>query len=282
MHKRVDDVLAFLTRHPRMRMLYFGGLARRHDVSREHFLYNVLGPTCGMAARTMIEREEVQGDFRLVYFRGIDRPLFYPKEYSDRSLYGIIREMVPKSWHYYEIPETRVRSDDVVFDIGAAEGLFTFFAAPRARLVHAFEPLPEFLACLKHTFEFQGNVTLVPAGVAERSSTAWLKRKGNGSEVTDTPTNTPILIESVDDYCARAGIIPTYLKADIEGCERRMLEGAVETISRYKPRVAITTYHNAGDAEFIRNILIQSNSAYRFRIKGIEPNRGDPMMLHAW
>jgi FkbM family methyltransferase len=274
---------SLLTKHRRLRLLYFGGFGRRwHDASRKHFFYNVLGPTCGMAARSIVVREEIQGDFRLIYFQGLDYPLFYPKDYSNQSLYGVIREMLPKSWHYYEPPETRVRPDDVVFDVGAAEGIFAFFVAPRARLVHAFEPLPAFLACMKRTFEFQDNVTVIPAAVAEKPSMAWLKGDGAASEVSVTPTDTPIVIESIDAYCARTGVIPSFLKADIEGCEPRMLEGAAETIRLYKPRMAITTYHNKGDTESIRHCLARLNPAYRFRLKGIEPKRGDPVMLHAW
>jgi FkbM family methyltransferase len=275
-------VLRFLQQQRRLRLLYFAAKGGRPGVSRRHFVHNVFGPTCKVAASSLIERETVEGKFRLIYFKGIEQPLYYPAHIPDQSLYGVIREMLPKSWHHYEIPETRVNAGDVVFDIGAAEGIFTFYTAPRARHVYAFEPLPEFLECLRRTFKHQKNVTVVPAGIAERPSTAWLRKEGAGSEVTDVPTDTPIPLESVDAYCARTGVIPTYLKADIEGCERRMLQGAAETITRHKPRIAITTYHYAGDTEFIENILRRFNPAYRFRVKGIEANRGDPMMLHAW
>jgi hypothetical protein len=70
---------------------------------------------------------------------------------------------------------------------------------------------------MKRTFQFHSNVTLRAAGVAEKPSTAWLKEKGAMSEITDTPTDTPVAIDSVDAYCARTGVVSTYLKADIRG-----------------------------------------------------------------
>ena len=39
----------------------------------------------------------------------------------------------------------------------------------------------------------------------------------------------------------------TFLKMDIEGTELLALEGASQTISRCKPRMAICVYHNASD-----------------------------------
>jgi hypothetical protein len=37
---------------------------------------------------------------------------------------------------------------------------------------------------------------------------------------------------------------PTFIKIDIEGMEEKFLEGAHETLCKYRPKVAIAVYHN--------------------------------------
>jgi len=41
--------------------------------------------------------------------------------------------------------------------------------------------------------------------------------------------------------------VPTYIKLDIEGAEKAALEGAVKTISRHAPKLAVCVYHKPAD-----------------------------------
>jgi hypothetical protein len=74
----------------------------------------------------------------------------------------------------------------------------------------------------------------------------------------------------------------TYLKADLEGFELAMLRGAERTISRYRPKLAITTYHRADHASEIAAFLRRVEPRYRILTKGIDAVTGSPVMLHAW
>ena len=73
-----------------------------------------------------------------------------------------------------------------------------------------------------------------------------------------------------------------YIKADLEGSEPEMIQGAVKTISKYKPRIAITTYHKKNDADDIYKILKSIDSKYNIEIIGIKPENGCSIMMHAW
>ena len=61
-----------------------------------------------------------------------------------------------------------------------------------------------------------------------------------------------------------------------------MLNGAKNLIREYKPKIAITTYHNKDHYILISDFLKNINPNYRIKLRGIEGNYGSPVILHAW
>lgn len=59
----------------------------------------------------------------------------------------------------------------------------------------------------------------------------------------------------------------TFIKMDIEGAEVNALFGAVETIKKYKPKLAICIYHRFSDFLIIPNILLSLVPEYRFYLR---------------
>ena len=53
-----------------------------------------------------------------------------------------------------------------------------------------------------------------------------------------------------------------FIKADIEGAERKMLLGAKDILKYYAPRLSICTYHFPDDPEVIKNIILDANPNY--------------------
>jgi FkbM family methyltransferase len=199
------------------------------------------------------------------------------------SLYQVIAEQgYSWSWHLYEAGGTKVGPADVVFDCGAAEGLFAFLVRKRAAQVVCFEPLLEFRACLRRTFVASGNVELVPAALSDRPGTGYLVRDGFMSGLSDRPTSDEVPVETIDGFCTRTGIVPTYIKADVEGDELALLRGGAQTIRKYRPKIAIATYHQDGDYQSLRGFLHSLHPGYHFMGKGIEVPFGQPVLLHAW
>ena len=64
---------------------------------------------------------------------------------------------------------------------------------------------------------------------------------------------------------------------DIEGAEIDALLGAEQTIKRFKPKLAICTYHRLTDSEEIRKIILSYNPNYK--IKEVEQ---EEKVLYAW
>ena len=69
---------------------------------------------------------------------------------------------------------------------------------------------------------------------------------------------------TIDDYIKEKAIDDkvTFIKMDIEGAEMKALEGAQKTISRDKPKLAISVYHSADDLVDIPLYVKKLNPGY--------------------
>jgi FkbM family methyltransferase len=236
-----------------------------------------------MLAKNMLAEVKENDRFWQIKIKGYKHYLFYSKELPLRSLYQPLAEQLyPWQWHYYQIPQTQIKKDDIVFDCGAAEGIFTFLNFQQAKHIYAFEPLPEYFAGLKQTFKDVRNVTVLNLALGEKYGTAFLKKAGLNSSLTSEKTPYEVIVETIDHFCLKNKLKPSYIKADLEGYELNLLKGATETIKKYKPRIAITTYHEETHASAIKEFLLALNPAYNILTKGIEERKGAPVMLHAW
>ena len=228
---------------------------------------------------------EQDGTWLVVRLRGIDRPLYWPVEQPIYALHMVLSEALDEhNWHFYEIPETRVTSDDVVADCGAAEGIFALLVQARARHVYAIEPAPHWTRSLAKTFEGASNVTVLPVALGGEPGRAFLAGGALDSSVSagGRAGDQEVTVETIDRLFADRDRPLTYLKADLEGFELAMLAGAERTIAHNRPKIAITTYHCADHAEAITAFLQRVEPRYRVHTKGIDAITGSPVMLHAW
>jgi len=84
---------------------------------------------------------------------------------------------------------------------------------------------------------------------------------------------------TLDDYLGERPV--TFIKADVEGMEMPLLRGAVNTIRRDKPKMALCVYHYPSDLydipEFVRKIVPE----YKFSLRQHAPIFGD-FVLYCW
>ena len=265
----------------RLRLTRYWLSGARNGVSLSELAKVVLALPVALRGRRHITSIEEIGDHRKIGLRTLDEPLYYPRQFSMPSLCVVIAELLePAHWHYYEIEETRVKADDIVADCGAAEGLFSLIVAHRCRRVYAVEPNPRFVAAMQKTFQGVENVEIVPAALSDEEGEAHLIDSGAASSIDYSGAGIPLKVTTIDDLFRDTPV--TYIKADLEGYELKVLKGAESAIRTYGPKEAITTYHGRDHASAIEEYLKKINPGYRIKTKGIEPNFGAPVMLHAW
>ncbi|MCC7498010.1 MAG: FkbM family methyltransferase [Bryobacterales bacterium] len=177
--------------------------------------------------------------------RGDDYVLPFNLAEEDRKIYGTAPHFV--------------RQGDVVLDCGANVGVFTRQALDAgARLVVAIEPAPENLECLRRNFAPEvtaGRVIIYPKGVWDKddvltlnvdpSNTAadsFVIRRQGAVTVAEVPLTT------IDKLGAELKLDRVdFIKMDIEGAEPKALAGARDTLTRFKPRMSISAYHQPSD-----------------------------------
>lgn len=137
-------------------------------------------------------------------------------------------------------------------------------ASDKVNHIYMFEPDKEMYDYCKKRYE-SNQVSIVNAGLWNETGIQYFDEKGNGASAISEDGGISINTTTIDEVCKQH--IPTFIKFDIEGAERNALDGAKNTITGYKPRLAVCVYHTPDDIVAIPEKLIKLNPDYRFQIK---------------
>lgn len=166
-----------------------------------------------------------------------------PPGYYIRSLY---RRECRKGEKEINLVPYLAQKTKVSLDIGANKGVYSYAMLPHSAAVHAFEPNPKALDVLKrwgkdtltiHNIALSnasGEATLsVPkgtkgAGYSNQGSTLREIDREHGSLSVKTLKLDELGIENIG-----------FMKIDVEGFEKQVLEGAAETLKRERPNLLI-------------------------------------------
>jgi FkbM family methyltransferase len=115
--------------------------------------------------------------------------------------------------------------------------------------VLCFDPVANHLAVLEHNVKqfAHPNVRIMPYGLSDKNVVAApveLPQYSPGFR----PGNLTIPLRSID-FLVNTKEISTvnFIKLDVEGAELESIRGARESILRFKPKLAISLYHNPND-----------------------------------
>jgi FkbM family methyltransferase len=140
-------------------------------------------------------------------------------------------------------------------------------------LVIAVEPSPENLECLRRNLAEeirQNKVIVYPKGVWDRddflemnidpnntAANSFVRKSGTEGKTLRLPLTT------VDNLVRELQLSRVdFIKIDIEGAERKALEGARETLKKFKPRMAICVYHLLDDPVVVPRIVASMQPGY--------------------
>ncbi len=158
-------------------------------------------------------------------------------------------------------------------DVGAHYGYFTLLAAhlvgDRGH-VHSFEPTPGTFGILRANTTSLANVTVNSAAVWHERATLQIQDFGPalsmynslgvprlGDHQTRRAQAREVTVEAVslDQYVARTGAVPDFVKIDAESTELQVLQGMTEVMERHRPTVSIEVGDLATNAPVSRTLL---------------------------
>jgi FkbM family methyltransferase len=191
----------------------------------------------------------------------------------------------------YQHPVCQVSPGDIVLDCGAHIGVFTKqFLSLGAKCIVAIEPSPENLKCLKRNLaeEIQaGHVIVCPKGVSDKEDILSFKIRPKSSmgnrilRVEEEHTAVQqIAVTTIDRLVAELDLERVdFIKMNIEGSEHQAITGANETISKFRPKLAIAAHHRDDDAERIPELVRAAWPGYQMRCAGCYLHRGRFLIL---
>ena len=232
-------------------------------------------------ASRFIQAVEQEGDYLKVVFKEYpNHPLLYPRSYRWIDFCQTVDECLnPHNWHNFLSPRFSLSADDVVIDCGAAEGLFSWYAAIRGARVFAFEPDEGFVRAMHKTFSSLPDVSVTRCALGHREGIAYLSQDEIFSRIKPEGQGLETPVRTLDNLMGSQ--VVNFIKADVEGYEFRVLLGAESIIRSHRPRIALTMYHPQNNVAEVMDFLSECHAGYQFATKGIYDN-GHPVLLQAW
>lgn len=170
----------------------------------------------------------------------------------------------------------KVEKDDVVLDLGGCYGDSSLYFANLAGengKVYSFEFIPSNLEVLnknlalnptlKHRIEIVDKPLWDVSGKKVFYSDLGASSKVGFENSSEMSGQTETL--SLDDFVNTKELKRLdFIKTDIEGAEPFAIKGAIKSISKFKPKLAISIYHNMSDFTGIVNQIDELNLGYKF------------------
>lgn len=175
-----------------------------------------------------------------------------------------------------------------VYDIGAAKGIVSSCLAklPNVSQIHAFEPIPKIYAQLEANMQLVPKVNChnVALGNTSGLSTMYISNKTDSSSLlpmaelhkTQMPINLDIThqiqvpVVRLDDYVKQQKLSKPYLiKIDVQGYEKNIIEGGINTISQAKHCILEMSFHSLYEGSPLFDDIYRLMRSLNFNLIGL-------------
>lgn len=172
---------------------------------------------------------DTSNGLRYVMHQG--KRLYFVRSFNERTVKycynGLQTEQDLESPHCYLCNDFQMMENDVLLDVGSAEGIFSLTHIEKLKQVVLFERDPQWVEALEATFApWKEKVTIVRKYVSD----------------CDDEENV-----TIDSFLSDKPYTPTFIKIDVEGAEQRVLNGMKQTIKQPGLRLTLCTYHQQED-----------------------------------
>ncbi len=173
----------------------------------------------------------------------------------------------------------RIADDSIVIDAGANIGTFSVFAATLASRgkVYAFEPARSTFETLEKNLGIYENAVAVRSALGNNIGETELlieSSSGEGNTLAESglagsySDKETVPITTIDAFVRARNLARVdFIKVDTEGFENEILEGARETVQKFRPAMALSAYHKPGDSERLQALIRSYVPEYRFELK---------------
>lgn len=162
-----------------------------------------------------------------------DVETLYREYLEDEGVTGLGRRT--KSPHSYVTEWHHPDADDVIVDIGCSEGFFSRSYATLAKRLYLFEAESKWTEPLLETFRD------CPEKIVFTQKFVGAKSSENEVRLDE------VLRDSVDDVF--------FLKLDVEGAEREILESSRDFLTRNRVKMSCCAYHRQDDGRYLTRLL---------------------------
>lgn len=173
---------------------------------------------------------------------------------------------------YFDLDLISVNQDEVFIDVGAYTGdtvakYIDTFGKQKYKKIYCYEMVSDNIKYLNSTIKELNlsNVYIRDRAASDLNSKGFINSEKTSS-VTQVIEEGDIEVETVkidDDIKGRV----TFIKMDIEGGELKALLGLKNKITKYKPKLAISVYHNNNHLWQIPKMLYYLNPKYKFYLR---------------
>jgi len=230
-----------------------------------------------------------------IHCSSIEIDFFWNAPVDNNMFFMVEQELNAKNPHCYTTDPIKLDQTGCIIDVGACEGLFAFRMTkqhPNA-IIHCFEPFGEMADLIRKGSEFnrvkdQIKVHTIAVGASEGHVKFVASDSPDAGAVSPCSESDQDALKAttLDHFAAKNGLELTchdLIKIDAEGADLDVLKGSEKIIRRYRPQIAVTTYHKDEHPEEIYTWLNDLDLGYRFRLKGFSfwTEKPRPVLLQA-
>lgn len=160
----------------------------------------------------------------------------------------------------------KLEPGEIFVDVGGYDGYTTeefIRLCPNYNAVHIFEPEYKNLQEIKKRLKGCQNIHLYGIGLSNKKDTLQFDSSGSASKISDNG-DVEIKVDKLDDILKENF---TFIKMDIEGAEEYAIEGAVQSIKRNHPKLAISVYHKVNDLWKIPEKILSIRDDYKIYLR---------------
>jgi len=177
--------------------------------------------------------QEIYKDDLASYCLINEHKMYFKKDWSEESCKAYLKtlfiEQDPESPHAYCSDKFKLESDEILIDVGTAEGFFTFLNIENTKEIYAFEMDPKWTDVLKIGFKNKEDKIKLFSG-----------KLGNNN------TNGNYKLDDIKELYNQK----LFIKIDVEGSEREVFEGMKNLLLENEQiKIAVCTYHKKNDAQ---------------------------------